>query len=91
MPITVVANTIYHLKIKIDSSRQASIFVNGIQYNVTTTSGSTGGTAVTVGTTPSGALTNDIDLIPYIGIEAGDSAAESLDVHYQCINRIIFE
>ena len=71
IPITVAANTPYHLKIEIDSDRKAAIFVNGIQYNVTSTSGSTGGTAVTTGTTKSGALTNDVDLIPYVGIEAG--------------------
>jgi hypothetical protein len=91
LPITVAANTIYHLKIEIDSSRQAAIFVNGIQYNVTSTSGSTGGTAVTTGTTRSLALTNDIDLIPYIGIEAGAAAAEAVDVHYECISRTLFE
>lgn len=56
LPITVAADTIYHLKIEIDSDRKAAIFVNGIQYNVSSTSGSTGGTAVTTGTTKSGAL-----------------------------------
>ena len=91
LPITVAANTLYRLKITIDSNRKASIFVNGIQYNVTTTSGSTGGTAVTKGTTPTAALTDDIDLIPYIGIEAGAAAAEAVDVHYQAISRVIYE
>jgi len=91
LPITVVANTIYHLKIEIDSARKLSIFVDGQQYNITTTSGSTGGTAVTTGTTKSGAMTDNIDLIPYIGIEAGAGAAEALDVHYQCISRTLFE
>ena len=43
------------------------------------------------GTTKSTAMTDDIDFIPYIGIEAGAAAAEALDVHYQAINRIIFE
>ena len=51
LPIAVEADTQYHFKIEVDSDRKASIFVNGIQYNVTTTSGSTGGTAVTTGTT----------------------------------------
>ena len=91
LPITVAANTLYRLKITIDSNRKASIFVNGEQYNVTTTSGSTGGTAVTTGTTPTAALTNDIDFIPYIGIECGAGAAEALDVHYQEINRLAYE
>ena len=91
LPITVEANTLYRLAIKIDSDRKASIFVNGIQYNVTTTSGSTGGTAVTKGTTPTAALPNDNNLIPYIGIEAGAAAAEALDVHHQAISRLIYE
>jgi len=91
LPITVAANTTYHLRIKFDSDRKISMFVNGIQYDITTTSGSTGGTAVAKGTTKSAAMTDDIDFIPYIGIEAGAGAAEALDVHYQAINRIIFE
>ena len=91
LPITVAANTPYHLKITIDSDRKASIFVNGVQYNVTTTSGSTGGTAVTTGTTPSTALTDDIDLIPYVGIEAGAAAAEAVNVHYVCCSRNVYE
>ena len=91
LPITVAANTIYHFKIEIDSDRKLSIFVDGQQYNITSTSGSTGGTAVTTGTTKSAALTDDVDFIPYIGIEAGAGAAEAVDVHYQCISRTIFE
>ena len=91
IPVTVETNTPYHLRFEIDSDRKASIFVNGIQYNVTSTSGSTGGTAVTTGTTKSGALTNDVNLIPYVGIEAGAAAAEAVNVHYVCCSRNVFE
>ena len=91
LPITVAANTIYHLKMEIDSDRKIAIFVNGIQYNVTSTSGSTGGTAVTTGTTKSAALTNDVDLIPYNGIEANAGAAEALNTHYICMSRNVYE
>jgi hypothetical protein len=96
LPIDVAADTQYHFKIKIDSDRKATIFVNGIQYNVTGTSGSTGGTAVTAvqpgkTATKTAALTNDVDLIPYIGIEAGAAAAEAVNVHYQSISRHVFE
>ena len=91
LPVTVAANTEYHLKIKIDAARKASIFVNGVQYDVSNVAGSTGGTAVNQGTEKSLALTNDVDLIPYIGIEAGDAAAEALDVHYEAISRVVFE
>ncbi len=91
LPITVAADTIYHLKMEIDSDRKIAIFVNGIQYNVTSTSGSTGGTAVTTGTTKSTALTDDIDLIPYNGIEANAGAAEALNTHYICMSRNVYE
>ena len=91
LPITVAADTVYHLKLEIDSDRKIAIFVNGIQYYVTSTSGSTGGTAVTTGTTKSGALKNDVDLIPYNGIEANAGAAEALITHYICMSRNVFE
>ena len=96
LPIAVAADTLYHLKIKIDSDRKATIFVNGVQYNITSTAGSTGGTAVTAvdagkAATKSAALTNDVDLIPYIGIEAGAAAAEAIDVHWTSISRHVYE
>jgi len=96
LPITVAANTPYHLKIEIDSDRKATIFVNGIQYNITSTSGSTGGTAVTsvqpgTAATKSAALTDDVDFIPYNGIEANAGAAEALNTHYICMSRNVYE
>ena len=96
IPVTVAADTVYHLKIKIDSDRKATCFVNGVQYNITSTAGSTGGTAVTAveagkAATKSAALTDDVDLIPYIGIEAGAAAAEAINVHYTAISRHVFE
>ena len=57
LPITVAVDTPYHFKIEVGSDRKATIFVNGIQYNVTQTSGSTGGTAVTA-VQPSTVATN---------------------------------
>jgi len=96
LPITVAINTPYHFKIEVDSDRKATIFVNGIQYNVTTTAGSTGGTAVTAvqpgkAVTKTAALTDNIDLIPYVGIEAGDGAAEAVNVHYVACSRNVYE
>jgi len=96
LPIAFAADPPYHLKIVIDSDRKATVFVNGIQYNLTSTSGSTGGTAVTAvqpgkAVVKSAALTNDINLIPYIGIENGDAAAAVLNVHYTAISRHVYE
>jgi hypothetical protein len=95
-PVSFAANTPYHLKIVIDSDRKLTYFINGIQYNVTTTAGSTLGTAVTAvqpGTAAvkSAALTDDINLIPYIGIENGDAAAAVLNVQYTAISRHVYE
>ena len=96
LPITIAANTNYHLKIKIDSDRKATIYVNGVQYNVTGTSGSTGGTAVTAvqpGTTATktAALTDNVDFIPYNGIEANAGAAEALNTHFVAMSRMHYE
>ncbi len=95
-PVAFAADTPYHLKIVIDSDRKMTYFINGIQYHVTTTSGSTGGTAVTAvqpseTAVKSAALTDDVDLIPYIGIENGDAAAAVLNVHYTAISRHVYE
>jgi hypothetical protein len=95
-PVSFAADTPYHLKIVIDSDRKLTYFINGIQYNVTTTAGSTLGTAVTAvqpGTAAvkSAALTNDVNLIPYVGIENGDAAAAVLNVHYTAISRHVYE
>ena len=53
----------------------------------------TGTTQATISdpTTKSAAMKNDINLIPYIGIEAGDGAAAALDVQFTAISRLIFE
>ena len=47
--------------------------------------------ATNANTQKSVALTNDKDFIPYIGIEAGDGNAASIDVSYSNISRLLFE
>ena len=47
--------------------------------------------ATNANTQKSLALTDDVDLIPYIGIENGAAAAEVLNVHYEAISRHVFE
>ena len=106
--VTVAASTNYHFRIAMDSDRKISIFINGVQYSVSTTAqtafdGSTevtGTTQATIAesysatnanTQKSAAMKNDIDLIPYIGIEAGDGNAASIDVSYCNISRLLFE
>jgi hypothetical protein len=99
--ITVAADTNYHFKISIDSDRKASIFVNGVQYGLATTATTTfDGTTSVTGTTQatidditqkSTALTNDINLIPYVGVETGTGSAKAFNLHYEAISRLIYE
>lgn len=37
------------------------------------------------------ALTNDVDLIPYIGVQALAVAAKNITIHYEKISRVLFE
>jgi len=96
LPITIAAGTKYHLKIVIDANRQATIYVNGTQYNIANTAGSTGGTTATKtlqDTAPvlSNALTTGITFIPYIGIETGTGTLKSLVVANESISRLAHE
>jgi hypothetical protein len=88
--ITVGADTIYRLRIVIDNYRQVSVFVNGLQYGLTTTAG-TAGLTVANSTQKGLQLTNDINLNPYIGVQSTTAAADTLTVNYEKISRILFE
>lgn len=86
----VAANTEYRLRISIDGSRQVRVYVNEVQYGLAQTSVA-GGIIEGTNTTPSLALTDDIDFTPYIAIEALAAASKGLTVHYQKISRDLFE
>ena len=93
--ITVAADTIYKLRIDIDKDRKIKVFVGTSasgtvtkmsQYGLTQTASSTG---VTVDDSKqlSLAMANDIDLIPYIGVQSTTGAADTLTVYYEKISR----
>jgi hypothetical protein len=88
--ITAEADIIYRLRIVIDNNRKVSIFVNEVQYGLTTTSSATGLT-VSNETQKSAQLTTNIDLIPYVGVQQTTAAADTLTLYYQKISRILFE
>lgn len=91
--IVVAVNTIYKLKIMIDKDRKVSVYVNGTVYGLTTTSGTSGTTVSNIGQ-KSAALTNDIDLIPYIGvqtIDSSNSATPTITLCYEKMSRVLFE
>ena len=81
---------IYKLRIVIDNNRQVAVYVNGVQYGLVTTS-TAGGATQSTSTTLSSALTNDIDLIPYVGVEALTAAAKQITLCYEKISRVLFE
>jgi len=88
--IAVATNTIYKLRIVIDNHRQVAIYVNGVQYGLVTTS-TAGGTTQSTTTTLSNALTNDIDLIPYVGVQSLAASAKQITLCYEKISRVLFE
>ena len=88
--IAVAASTIYKLRIVIDNHRQLAVYVNGVQYGLLTTATAGGATQSTT-TTLSNALTNDIDLIPYVGVQGLTGSAKQITLCYEKISRVLFE
>jgi len=98
--IVVALDTIYKLRIDIDKDRKIKIYVGSTdssgnitkmtQYGITQTAGTVGAT-VSDSKQLSLAMKNDVDLIPYIGVQATSAAADTLTVYYQKISRILFE
>lgn len=76
--VAVAASTVYRLRIIIDSARRPHFFINGIEVGNSTTG--------------SAALTNDIDLIPYVGVaQRAGSITRTLTLCKEAISRIVFE
>jgi hypothetical protein len=75
--VTTSAITAFDGTTSVTGTTQATIAANYSATNANTQKGA--------------AMKNDIDLIPYIGIEAGDGAAASIDVSYSTISRLLFE
>ena len=91
LPITIAANTTYRLGITVNSSRQASAWVNGVQYSLNSGIVAAEYNSAGAGTQVSAALTNDIDLIPIVGIQIQAGNARSLAVSYMKCSRIAFD
>ena len=86
--ITVAINTIYKLRIEIDSNRQIQVYVNDVLYGLATTSDATGTTASN-SLVKSLALTDNINLKPYVGVETGEAGAKTLNLCYEHISKAI--
>ena len=88
--IAVAASTIYRFRIEIDSSRKLKIYVNETQYGLVT-SATAGGATQSNSQQKSLAMTDDIDLIPYVGVQALTASTKQITLCYEHISRIIFE
>ena len=86
--ISLAASTLYRFKIVIDEQRKIKVFVNGVQYGLVTSSGEN---TVSTSSQLSSALTNDIDFLPFVGVEALAASSKSMSVGYEKISRDIFE
>ena len=88
--ITVTTNTVYRLRISFDENRKISVFVNNVQYGLVTTATAGGGTQ-SISTTKSLAMTDDIDLVPFVGIQTLTTATRGMQVGYVKLSRDLFE
>jgi len=88
--ITVTASTIYKLRIVFDENRKISVFVNNVQYGLVTTATAGGGTQ-SVSTTKSLAMTDDIDLLPFVGVQALSAAGRGMQIGFIKMSRDLFE
>jgi len=91
--IAVAINTVYRLRISIDENRKVSVFVNNIQYGLTSTNTGTtaGGVTESTSTTRSSALTDDIDLLSFIGVQTHTTASKGIQVAYIKMSRDLYE
>ena len=85
--ITVGTDTTYRFKISIDTDRKIAVFVNGVQYGLTSST-TAGGVTESTSTTLSAALTGGVAFFPFIGVQQhAGSTTSKLRVHYEKISR----
>ena len=89
--IVVAASTVYRLKLAFDESRRISVFVNGVQYGLTSTPTTTtaGGVTQSVKTTKSLVMTSSSNLSPVVAIQALAAEVKLLYCHFIKISRTL--
>ena len=87
--IVVEASTVYRLKIRIDSNRQISVFVNNERKGLSRTSTATtaGGLTQSDSNVKSLALTTGQSLLPFAGLQALSASAVLLFLHFIKLSR----
>jgi len=89
--ITVTASTVYRLRIAFDENRKISVFVNNIQYGLTSTPTTTtaGGVTESVSTAKSLAMTSGASLIPVAGLQSLSAGSKIFNVSFIKISRTL--
>tara|TARA_R100001015_G_C4556973_1_gene117605 strand:- start:115 stop:852 length:738 start_codon:yes stop_codon:yes gene_type:complete len=89
--VTVTADTVYRLKLAFDENRKISVFVNDIQYGLTSTPTTTtaGGVTESVATQKSLAMTASTQLKPVVALQALSTVARFLYCHFIKISRTL--
>jgi len=88
--IAVAASTVYRLRIVFDENRQVSAYVNNIRYGLTTAT-TAGGVTQSVSTTKSLAMTDNIDLLPFIGVQTHNAVSSGIQCGYIKLSRDLYE
>lgn len=91
--IAVTSSTVYKLRISIDETRRISVFVNNTQYGLTSTPTTTtaGGVTETNSRKKSLIMTDDIDLLPFIGIQTLSAAGRGMQIGFIKMSRDLYE
>ena len=88
--IALTASTVYRLRIVFDENRQISVFVNNVQYGLTSAT-TAGGVTQTATKTKSLAMTNDIDFIPVVGVQTFTTSSKGIQCGYIKLSRDLYE
>lgn len=89
--IVVQASTVYRLKFAFDESRRISVFVNGVQYGLTSTPTTTtsGGVTQSNNKTKSLVMTSGSNIVPVIGVQSLTALFAALNVNFVKVSRTI--
>jgi len=89
--ITVTASTVYRLRIVFDENRKISVFVNNIQYGLTSTPTTTtaGGVTESVSTAKSLAMTSGAELLPIVAFQTLEASSKVFNVSFIKISRTL--
>jgi hypothetical protein len=84
---------VYKLRISIDETRRISVFVGNTQYGLTSTPTTTTAGGVTETNTKKKSLimTDDIDLLPFVGVQALSAASRGMQVGFIKMSRDLYE